>query len=36
METTEFTVLEEIELDNPIFIEALPGLDMSANWLQTT
>ncbi|MBR1610365.1 MAG: PAC2 family protein, partial [Methanobrevibacter sp.] len=26
METTEITVLEEIELDNPIFIEALPGL----------
>ena len=26
MNTTEITVLEEIELDNPIFIEALPGL----------
>ncbi|WP_458403948.1 proteasome assembly chaperone family protein [Methanobrevibacter sp.] len=26
METTEITVLEDIELDNPIFIEALPGL----------
>ncbi len=26
METTEINVLEEIELDNPIFIEALPGL----------
>ena len=26
METTEITVLEEIELNNPIFIEALPGL----------
>ena len=26
METTEITVLENVELDNPIFIEALPGL----------
>ncbi|MBQ1781227.1 MAG: proteasome assembly chaperone family protein [Methanobrevibacter sp.] len=26
MKTTEITVLEEVELDNPIFIEALPGL----------
>lgn len=26
MNTTEITVLEEIELENPIFIEALPGL----------
>ena len=26
MNTTEINVLEEIELDNPIFIEALPGL----------
>ncbi|MBQ6099729.1 MAG: proteasome assembly chaperone family protein [Methanobrevibacter sp.] len=26
MKTTEITVLEDIELDNPIFIEALPGL----------
>lgn len=26
METTEITVLEEVELNNPIFIEALPGL----------
>ena len=26
MEATEITILEEIELDNPIFIEALPGL----------
>ena len=26
METTEITVLEDIELNNPIFIEALPGL----------
>ena len=26
METIEITVLEDIELDNPIFIEALPGL----------
>ena len=26
MITTEINVLEEIELDNPIFIEALPGL----------
>lgn len=26
MNTTEISVLEEIELDNPIFIEALPGL----------
>ncbi len=26
MKFTEITVLEEIELDNPIFIEALPGL----------
>ncbi len=26
MKTTEITVLEEVELNNPIFIEALPGL----------
>lgn len=26
MQTTEITILEEIELNNPIFIEALPGL----------
>ena len=26
MNATEITVLEEIELDNPIFIEALPGI----------
>ena len=26
MNTTEINVLEEVELDNPIFIEALPGL----------
>ncbi|MEE0935009.1 MAG: PAC2 family protein, partial [Methanobrevibacter sp.] len=26
METTEITVLEDIEVNNPIFIEALPGL----------
>ena len=26
MKTTEITVLEAVELDNPIFIEALPGL----------
>ena len=26
MKATEITVLEEVELDNPIFIEALPGL----------
>ena len=26
METTEITVLQEVELNNPIFIEALPGL----------
>jgi uncharacterized protein (TIGR00162 family) len=26
MNTTEITVLEEVELNNPIFIEALPGL----------
>ncbi len=26
MEATEITILEDIELDNPIFIEALPGL----------
>ena len=26
MEITEITVLEDIELDNPIFIEALPGI----------
>ena len=26
MNTAEFTVLEEVELNNPIFIEALPGL----------
>ena len=26
MNTIEITVLEDIELDNPIFIEALPGL----------
>ena len=26
MKATEITVLEEVELDNPIFIEALPGV----------
>ena len=26
MNTTEINVLEEVELNNPIFIEALPGL----------
>ena len=26
MDAAEITILEEIELDNPIFIEALPGL----------
>ena len=26
MEYTEINVLEDVELDNPIFIEALPGL----------
>ena len=26
MKTIEVNILEEIELDNPIFIEALPGI----------
>ena len=26
MKATEITVLEEVELNNPIFIEALPGV----------
>ena len=26
MNPTEINILEEVELDNPIFIEALPGI----------
>ena len=26
MKAAEITILEEVELDNPIFIEALPGV----------
>ena len=26
MEITQITVLEDVELNNPIFIEALPGI----------
>ena len=26
MEITQITVLEDVELNNPVFIEALPGI----------
>lgn len=31
MEITQITVLEDVELNNPVFIEALPGIGHVVN-----